>query len=87
MKSTARILSSLALAWLVLLGLHSSAWLLQILFPDCRWGLKLDELPLPPLSARAHWPVLLGSGGLLLALALSSHAERREKLRRERSEA
>ena len=82
-----RIIHLGSLAWLVLLGLHSSAWLLQILFPDCRWVLKLDELPLPPISATAYWPVLLGIGGLLLALALSSHAERRAKLRRERSEA
>jgi len=87
MMILSRILHLSSLAWLVLLGLHWSTWMLQILFPGSRWVRRLDELPLPSLSSTAHWPLLLGLGGLLLALALSSQAERQEKLRRERSEA
>ncbi len=87
MMTLSRILFPTSLAWLVVLGLHWSAWLVRPLFPAARWVRQLAELPLPPPSSAAPWPILLGVGGLLAALALSSRAARLKKEREERSEA
>ena len=89
MKTAARILFSVSFAWLIVVALHSLAWLIRPLFPAVRWVSQLAGLPLlsPSPLAKLPWPSLLGIGGVLVAVGLSAWDRKNEKARGERGEA
>jgi hypothetical protein len=87
MKKIARILYLLSLAWVVVVGVHSSLCALRPLLHDPLWLRWFAKLPLPPVLGEMPWSLLVGVAGALTACGLASSAAQREKQRRERSEA
>lgn len=90
MKFLSHVVFVLSLLWLALVGLHHFLWLYRqfALPPRSLWWLM--RLPLPRQNADGMsflWPILIGFVGVVGASAWHAHLVRKEKQRKEGSEA
>jgi hypothetical protein len=89
MKTLGYFLHLISIAWLLTVGLHALAHLLQPLVgvPHVlRWFWHLP-LPVSAMSSCSAWPMLLGAVGMVISAVLIAHGKRAEKKWMESSEA
>ncbi|MBK9990937.1 MAG: hypothetical protein IPP19_09445 [Verrucomicrobia bacterium] len=91
MKTLGYSILTCSVLWLALVGLHDLLWLVRPVVVPSRYLWWVMRLPLPRPHSDSDfavvWPLLVGIGGVMIATALNTYADRKMKQRKEGSEA